>query len=207
MDNEREQVTPSQPEPGGESKALSNSEPESITTEQASVAEDDLAAACEKLRTENAELYDRLLRKQADFENFRKRTHREKEEFRRHATENLIRELLPVLDGFDRALNQHDPEVPESFLKGVGLIRRQLIDTLTQAGLVAVETAGQLFDPHFHQAVETVEDPTRRNHEIVEELQRGYKLKDRLLRPAIVRVAVQPKAADDQSAEETAATD
>jgi molecular chaperone GrpE len=87
------------------------------------------------------------------------------------------------------------------------LIHRQLSDVLTRAGLEAIETSGQLFDPHYHQAVETVEDASRRDQEIVEELQRGYKLKHRLLRPAIVKVAVKPRAGGSQSAEEMAEAD
>jgi molecular chaperone GrpE len=79
------------------------------------------------------------------------------------------------------------------------LIYRQLCDVLGQAGLEAIETTGQLFDPHYHEAAETVEDAARRDQEIVEELQRGYKLKHRLLRPAIVRVAIKPKAAGPQT--------
>jgi molecular chaperone GrpE len=87
------------------------------------------------------------------------------------------------------------------------LIYRQLSEVLARAGLEAIQTSGQLFDPHYHQAVETVEDAGRRDHEIVEELQRGYKLKHRLLRPAIVKVAVKPKAARSQAAEEMGKAD
>lgn len=153
-------------------------------------------AATEKLQAEKQELYDRLLRKQAELDNFRKRAQKEKEEFRQHAAEDLIRSLLPTLDGFERALNHRDESVPETFYQGLELIDRELREVLGRAGLVAVETAGQLFDPHLHQAVETVEAPDRREHEIVEELQRGYKLRHRLLRPAIVKVAVGARPGD-----------
>lgn len=158
----------------------------------------DLEAAYQKLLAEKQELYDRLLRKQADFENFRKRAQREKEEFLQHANYDLVRSLLPVLDGFDRALKQRDPAAPAQFYEGLELIRHQLLETLGRAGLAAVEAQGRMFDPEVHQAVETVESPQHREHEIVEELQRGYKLKHRLLRPAIVKVAVpapQPRGA------------
>ena len=164
-------------------------------------------AAYEKLKEEKAELYDRLLRKQAELENFRRRAQREKEEYRQHATEDLIRALLPVLDGFERALRQRTPAVPETFFQGMELIYRQLSDVLARAGLETIETRGQLFDPHYHQAVETVEEAGRRDQEIVEEMQRGYMLKRRLLRPAIVKVAVKPKARGSQAAEEVAKTD
>ncbi len=154
----------------------------------------DLATAYQKLLTEKQELYERLLRKQAEFENFRKRTQREKEDFLQHATANLIRMLLPVLDGFERALKHRDSKIPEEFYQGMELIRRELLEVLGRAGLTPVETAGKLFDPHLHQAVETVEVPGARDQQIVEELQRGYKLRHRLLRPAIVKVAVRPRS-------------
>jgi molecular chaperone GrpE len=149
-----------------------------------------LAEAYEKALAENKSLYERLLRKQAELENFRKRTQREKEELREYAAEDLIRSLLPALDGFERALQHRDENVPAAYYQGLELIYRELREVLGRAGLAPIDTAGQLFDPHLHQAVETVSAPGRREHEIVEELQRGYKLKNRLLRPAIVKVAV-----------------
>ncbi len=150
----------------------------------------DLAAAYRKLREEKEGLYDRLLRKQAELENFRKRLQREKEDFLQHATGDVIRALLPVLDGFERALKHREADVPEKFYQGMELIYRDLLEVLGRAGLTSIETAGKLFDPHLHQAVETLEAPGHRDQEIVEELQRGYRLKHRLLRPAIVKVAV-----------------
>ncbi|HYV32540.1 MAG TPA: nucleotide exchange factor GrpE [Candidatus Binatia bacterium] len=153
----------------------------------------DLAAAYEKVAAEKQELHERVLRKQAELENFRKRVQREKDEFMQHATADLVRALLPTLDGLERALKHRDESVPEQFYKGMELIYRQLLDVLTRAGLTPVETEGKLFDPHYHEAVERVEAPGHREHEIVEELQRGYKLNHRLLRPAIVKVAVAPK--------------
>lgn len=155
--------------------------------------------AYEKLKEEQAVLYDRLLRRQAEFENYRKRVQREKEEFRHHATESVMRDLLPVLDAFERALKRRAPAVPASFYEGMELIHRQLLEALGRAGLEAIETEGQLFDPHYHQAVETIADDDRRDQEIVEELQRGYNLEQRLLRPAIVKVAVNSKAAASEA--------
>jgi molecular chaperone GrpE len=166
----------------------------------------DLQAAYEALQAEKKELYDRLLRKQAELENLRKRTQREKEEFRQHAAEELVRALLPTLDSIERALKHRDASVPESFYQGVELIYREVRDVLGRAGLTPIETAGKLFDPHLHQAVETVETSDRRDQEIVEELQRGYKLKHRLLRPAIVKVAVRPRAQGSPPPEQTAKT-
>ena len=150
----------------------------------------ELMFSYDKLLQEKQELYDRLLRKQAELENFRKRMQREKEDFLQHATTDLVRALLPTLDGFERALKQRDPAVPEHFYKGMELIHKQLADVLGRAGLVPVEAAGRTFDPHLHQAVETVESAGHDDNEVVEELQKGYKLKERLLRPAIVKVAV-----------------
>ncbi len=162
----------------------------------------ELPAAYEKLLKEKHELYDRLLRKQAELENYRKRVEREKAEFVEHATADLVRALLPVLDGFERALKHRDASVPESFLKGVEIICSQFRDVLSRAGVTPVATEGKTFDPHVHQAIETVVVEGRRDHEIVEELQRGYKLKNRLLRPAIVKVAVSKKDKEAEAAPE-----
>jgi molecular chaperone GrpE len=159
---------------------------------------EDLPGAYRKLLAERQELYERLLRKQAELENFRKRTEREKEDFFKQATADLIRSLLPALDSFERALKHRNPNVPADFYKGVELIHGELIDVLRRAGLDPLETLGATFDPHLHQAVETVESAKHRHHEIVEELQRGYKFKQRLLRPAVVKVAVTPTPAGDQ---------
>jgi molecular chaperone GrpE len=148
-----------------------------------------LAEVNEKLQAEKRELYDRLLRSQAELDNIRKRTVKEKEEIRQHAAENLIRSLLPTLDGFDRALQHRDESVPATFYQGMELIYKEFRDVLSRAGLVAVETEGKTFDPHVHQAVETVNAPGKRENEIVAEMQRGYRLKNKLLRPAIVKVA------------------
>ena len=212
MENEKEQLAKPLSEAAGPTDAPDPKEnvaplSEDTTISQPAATSLEAGAAYEKLKEEKAELYGRLLRKQAELENFRKRAQREKEEFRQHATEDLIRSLLPVLDGFERALRQRAPPIPETFYQGMELIHRQLSDVLTRAGLEPIETSGQLFDPHYHQAVETVEDAGRRDQEIVEELQRGYKLKHRLLRPAIVKVAVKPRAGGSQAAEEMAEAD
>ncbi len=153
----------------------------------------DLTATIQKLQTEKKELYDRLLRKQAELENLRKRTEREKEEFREHANADLIRALLPSLDGLERALKYRDRRVPDQFYKGLELIYQGLFDILKSRGLEPIKAVGQIFDPHLHQAVGTIEDDQRRDQEVVEEFLRGYKLKHRLLRPSMVKVAVTPK--------------
>jgi molecular chaperone GrpE len=212
MENEKEQLATPLPEargPSSTSDLKDNAAPvrEDTAAGPPPTASVETSLANDKLKEEMAELYERLLRKQAELDNFRKRAQREKEEFRQYATEDLIREFLPVLDAFERALKKRAPAIPEPFYQGMELIHRQLSEVLARAGLEAIETAGQLFDPHYHQAVETVEEAGRRDQEIVEELQRGYMLKHRLLRPAIVKVAVKPKAASARAAEKLAKAD
>jgi molecular chaperone GrpE len=177
-------------------KDTTTGSPVALSSREAGAASDlpaDLPGAFRKLLAEKQELYDRLLRKQAELDNVRKRSERDKEEIVKHAAADLIRALLPALDSFERALKHRDPDVPADFYKGVELIHREFIDVLRRAGLEPLDTTGHLFDPHLHQAVETLESAIHRDQEIVEELQRGYKLKHRLLRPAIVKVAVPPK--------------
>ena len=171
--------------PGGDPLGASAPSP------TADVAE--LTGTIQKLQTEKKELYDRLLRKQAEFENLRKRMEREKEEFREHANADLVRALLPSLDGLDRALKCRDRRVPDEFYKGMELIDQGLLNVLKRHGLEPIEALGQTFDPLLHHAVGTVEDPQRRDQEIVEEFLPGYKFKERLLRPAMVKVAVTTK--------------
>jgi molecular chaperone GrpE len=153
----------------------------------------ELTATIQKLQAERQELYDRLLRRQAELENLRKRMEREKEDYRQYANADLIRALLPSLDGMERALKHRDPRVPLEFYKGMELIYQGLLATLKRHGVEQIQTIGQTFDPHLHHAVGTVEDAQHRDQEIVEELLPGYKLKDRLLRPSMVKVAVTTK--------------
>ena len=134
------------------------------------------------------EFRDRYLRAIADFDNFRKRTDREKADFFRYAMAGVLKDLLPVLDNFDRAL-EHAEEGDE-FHKGVLLIYKQLFDVLQRHGLRPIDEAGVPFDPNIHEAVVREEDPSVPNHAVVAILQKGYFLYDRLLRPALVKVAV-----------------
>ena len=137
---------------------------------------------------ENAQLKDRYLRTLADFENFRKRSEREKSDFFKYALAGLMRELLPVLDNFDRALDHAGDG--DDFHRGVLLIYKQLFDALTKHGLRPIEEANVPFDPKIHEAVVREEDPSVPSHTVVAVLQKGYFLHDRLLRPAMVKVAV-----------------
>jgi len=166
----------------------------------------DLATAFQRLQADKDALHERLLRKQAELENFRKRMQREKDDYLQHATADLIRALLPTLDGFERALKHRAADVPEQFYRGMELIYRDLLEVLKRAGLVPLETVGKTFDPRFHQAVETIATSEYRDQEIVEELQRGYKLRQRLLRPAIVKVAVAPRPENLQTPAEQPAS-
>ena len=195
MDDEQESIVPTEGGAGEEAQNEGLKEASAagaVPEERAPGLPADLPAAYHKLQAEKDALYDRLLRKQAELENFRKRTQREKDDFLQHATAELIRALLPTLDGFELALKQRDATVPAQFYEGVELIYRDLHAVLSRAGLAPLETVGKTFDPHLHQAVETVVASEHRDQEIVEEFQRGYKLKQRLLRPAIVKVAVAP---------------
>jgi molecular chaperone GrpE len=145
----------------------------------------------QKLKAERDTLLDRLARLQAEFENARKRALREQHEFREFAVADAIKALLPVLDSFDRALQM--PAGKSDLRNGIELIHKQLHDALQKLGVRVVEAKGEQFDPHLHDAVEMVDTSEADDHEVLEELQRGYKLKERLLRPAMVKVARNPK--------------
>ncbi len=142
----------------------------------------------QKLKAERDMLIDRMARMQADFDNARKRAAREQQDFKEYALADAVKTLLPVMDSFERALKAGANEKSE-FRGGVELIYKQLQDALTKLGVQPISAAGQPFDPRFHEAIEMVDTEEVPDHEVLDELQRGYKLKDRLLRPAMVRVA------------------
>src|SRR5712692_1634151 len=148
-----------------------------------------LAAERDRALAEKEEAHDRLLRKQAEFDNYRKRMARERDEIVQFAAMEIIRSLLPVLDDFERDLKAPAEGEGEEYRKGVEMIYKRLYDSLVQAGLTPIESAGKKFDPHLHQAVDTVKGDYE-DHTIVEEYQRGYEFKGRLLRPAMVKVGV-----------------
>ena len=150
------------------------------------------ATEFDKLKAERDSLLDRLARLQAEFENARKRTAREQQEFREYAVADALKALLPTLDSFERALQTSASDKSE-FRGGVDLIYKQLQDALLKLGLRPIPAKGEPFDPHLHQAVEMVDTKEAEDHHVLDELQRGYKLKDRLLRPSMVRVARNPK--------------
>ena len=144
-----------------------------------------------KLRQERDALLDRLARLQAEFDNARKRSLKEQQDFKDYALADALKSLLPIVDSFDRALASG--ESSNEFVGGVQLINRQFHDALSKLGLQAIEAKGRPFDPNLHQAVQMVETDEVEDHHVIDELQRGYKLKDRLLRPAMVRVATNPR--------------
>ncbi|HVZ59570.1 MAG TPA: nucleotide exchange factor GrpE [Terriglobales bacterium] len=144
----------------------------------------------ERLKSERDSLLDRAARLQAEFDNYRKRQAREQQEFREYALADALKSLLPILDSFERAIVT--PGTGEEFRSGVELINRQLHDTLARLGIQPIRAEGASFDPNLHQAIQMVETADANDNHVLEELQRGYKLKDRLLRPAMVRVARNP---------------
>src|SRR5262249_14067852 len=141
------------------------------------------------LRRERNEIYDRLLRKQADFDNFRKRAEKDRKEFQQYALSDFMLELIPVLDNFERALSHSDEQSGSDYRKGVELIYKQLRDALEKKGLKAIETEGQTFDPNFHEAIAREVNDNLPENTILQELQKGYYYRDRLLRPAMVKVS------------------
>lgn len=176
------------------------SEPEGeVKAEEARTETDlggsDLQNQIDALTQDKALLYDQLLRRQAEFENYRRRMEREKSELAGRARADVVLELLPVYDNFERALSSLEKSSvdAQALRQGVELIHKQLKDALTKLGLQPIESVGQTFDPHLHEAV-TIE-PTDEHEEntVIEEFQRGYKLGDRLLRPAQVKVARSPE--------------
>jgi molecular chaperone GrpE len=144
----------------------------------------------QKLRAERDSLLDRLSRAQAEFENARRRASKEQQDFREYATADAIKSLLPVVDSLERAVQVKAD--PAELRNGVELIYKQLQAALSKLSVNPIVSKGESFDPRFHEAIEMVETNDAPDHQVVEELQRGYKFKDRLLRPAMVKVAKNP---------------
>lgn len=179
--------TPNSGESGSAEEAV-NPEQEIPVTDS---ADDAGSAELEKLQAEVLEHQQRTLRVQADFDNFRRRTQKEKEDLGKYASSKLITELLPVIDNFERALqaSEENPEF-ESFSKGVNMIFRQLESVLATEGLTAMKSVGEPFNPEYHQAIMQVESDEYEEGIVVEEVQKGYMLKDKVLRPAMVKVSM-----------------
>ena len=166
-------------------------EADSMEPESAAPATDSasgLADEIVELRKERDALQDRLLRQAAEFDNYRKRVDRERKDVSQYAAIELIRELLPLIDDFERAL-QTDAPGAEPYRQGLEIIHRGFMDLLRKRGVTPIEAVGTSFDPEVHQAVAHEEAPDRADGEVIEEFRRGYRLGDRLIRPAMVKVA------------------
>lgn len=168
------------PADGFEEKSVSGSDP------QGSVAT--VGSELEKLRAERNDLFERLARLQAEFDNYRKRAAKENADYRDYAVSDAARSLLPVIDSFTLAL-KNSAAKPEDLRKGVELIFKQLQDVLQKLNIERIPAQGEPFDPRVHEAIEMVETNDAPDHHVLEELQPGYRIKGRLLRPAMVRVA------------------
>ncbi|MCD5323629.1 nucleotide exchange factor GrpE [Pontibacillus sp. HN14] len=156
--------------------------PEQEIVEEDAGENDELA----KLQQEKDETYQRLLRLQADYDNFRRRTQKDRENDRKYKSQSLIEELLPALDNFERALQVEAQD--EKYAEGMNMVYKQLKSALEKEGLEEIPAVGEEFDPHMHQAVMQVEDENYESNVVVEELQKGYKLNDRVIRPSMVKV-------------------
>lgn len=152
-----------------------------------------LAAERDELAAAKASYQDQFLRRTAEFENYRRRVEREKAEFLEYAASEAVTTLLPVLDDFERALRVEHAD--SEYVRGMEMIYNRLLDTLKKLGLEPISSVGQSFDPYVHQAIDRVETADAEDHTVLEEYQRGYNFKGRLLRPAMVRVAVRPNGA------------
>ncbi len=142
----------------------------------------------DRLAEEKHELTDRLLRRQAEFDNFRRRAEREKAEVHEFANSETIRAMLPILDDFERALKAESAD--KEYARGMELIYQRLLDALKKLGLEPISAKGLKFDPHLHHAVDMLETDDVEDHTVLDEYQPGYNFRGRLLRPAMVKVAV-----------------
>lgn len=150
----------------------------------------ELTAERDRLAAENAELQDRFLRSRAEFENFRRRSEREKAGVIEYAEGEAVRKILPVVDDFERALKQETSD--RDYARGIELIYQHLMEALQRVGLEPIESTGKAFDPNLHHAIESVPSEEVDDHTVLDELQKGYNFRGKLLRPAMVRVAVRP---------------
>lgn len=171
-----------------QAESIEGAKPEDVSDNEQPI--EPIARQLTELTQQAEDHYNRYLRVQADFDNFRRRTQREKEELAQYASLKLVEQLLPVLDNFERAMQVGaEGEEQQSFFKGMDMIRRQLLQVLEAEGLRAMEAVGEAFDPELHQAVMRVESEDHEEGIVVEVMQTGYWLKDKVLRPAMVKVS------------------
>jgi molecular chaperone GrpE len=171
------------------------------SAEAKAVAADSAKADAEmaKLASDLEELRQTLLRRQADFDNYRKRVEKERSEDSKRATARVIEGLIPIIDGFENALSAHREAEYENYRKGFELIYKQLLDNVTRLGAERIDPVGKPFDPHLHQAVDRAETTEHADGTILQVFQPGYVFHGRVLRPAMVRVAVHPNPASKQA--------
>lgn len=167
-----------------EAAAESEDAPEAEAPKDAETASSE---ELEKLQKENEAVSERLTRLQADFENFRRRTRQEKEDLAAVVAQGFMSDMLPLLDNFERAMAAETGDI-ENFRKGIEMIFTQFRDALVKEGLEVIKTEGEKFDPNFHQAVMRVQDPEKEDDTIAMELQKGYMVKGRVVRPSMVQV-------------------
>lgn len=169
---------------------------EEVQTDAAEATEAEVSEEVNPLQQENDQLKQQLeeeenryLRLQADFDNFRRRSRLDAEAAQKYRAQSLVSDILPALDNFERALQVNTAdEQTKSVLQGVEMVYRQLVEALQKEGVEAIESVGKTFDPYEHQAVMQVEGDEYEPNTVVEELQKGYKLKDKIIRPAMVKV-------------------
>lgn len=166
----------------------SDQEQEEIDDDQEKVNIAELKEKIEKLSEEKEEIFERMLRIQAEYENYKKRTEKERIKERKYKAEDLAKELLPVLDNFERALQTEQTEETKGIMEGITMVYNQLLDAMKSQGIEAIEAEGKPFDPNFHHAVMQTEDENEASNIVIEELQKGYILNDRVIRPSMVKV-------------------
>jgi len=174
-----------------DSPTVDSSSSDPITSPEMVMSGENALEEIERLKGERDQLLDRLARLQAEFDNARKREIRERAEFRDYATGNTVEQFLPVLDNFQLALNANGSA--DQLRNGVELIVKQMEEALKSLNVLPIETVGQEFNPRLHEALGTVETVDVPDQHIVEEIRRGYRIRERLLRPALVRVAHNPQ--------------
>lgn len=187
--HDEDQTKPTEPEAETEPTGKGAPTDPDIESEAGAGADDvDAPGDLDGLRRERDEYYQRLLRATAEFDNFRKRTERERRDLSEHAARDLLTDLLPIIDDLERALAA-DTDDGVAYRRGVEIIHKQIIELVARRGVTPIDALGADFDPNLHQAVVHEPSEGHRDGEIIEELRRGYTLRDRLLRASMVKVA------------------
>jgi molecular chaperone GrpE len=198
IEPENETSEPTTPETGAVEEVLFADEDDDNLT-STTTAEDPIVSELQRVTAERNELKDQILRRAADMENMRRRHQREKDDFQKLAAEKVLRDMVSLMDDLDRAMEaghlaaeqqQGSSDSLTGLLQGVGMVQRKFAQTLERHGVSAVTALGQVFDPHLHEAIQQKEDPSVPRNTVIQEFQKAYRLGDRLLRPAMVVVAV-----------------